>query len=256
MYPEYLPEIVEELLSQGMNTMEYYFEIRSHLTEERKQLHETIIDNIINIRNFSRNKRAYILGGAPANGKSTFLKSAYCNYPGSSLKIDPDEIKKALPEYSYMIAAGEPLAASVVHEESSVIAKKLRQAAMKDGIDIILDGVADGTLQNRKDEYDSFKKNGYFIRMDYVSLDTDLSLILAKKRAEETCREVPQDFVKDMNRTISRLVPEIIEKHYFDELFLWDTNEETAPRLIVQYKNGKLEVVNNALFDNFKNKAK
>lgn len=251
-----IKETVEELLRDKLTTLEFYFELKALFTEEREELHETILDKIINSRSFSRNKSVYILGGAPANGKSTFLQSKFCSYPVDALKIDPDEIKKMLPEYNFMVAAKEALAANIVHEESSVIAKKIRKEAMRDGIDIILDGVADDSLQKRKEEYANFKKNGYFVKMDYVSLDTKLSLQLAKLRAEQTGREVPQSFVKEMNAIISRLVPELIENPCFDELSLWDTNEEKNPRLILQHKNGKLKVIDKVLYENFKNKKK
>ncbi|MET0395002.1 MAG: zeta toxin family protein, partial [Chitinophagaceae bacterium] len=226
----------------------------SFRTEERESLHEDIVNSMLGSKNFSRNRSAYILGGAPANGKSTFLNSSYCGYPASALKIDPDEIKKMLPEYTYMVETEESLAAAIVHEESSFVAKKIRKGAIASGIDIILDGIADGTLQNRIDEYKKFKDGGYYVRMDYVSLGTGLSLALAKKRAEETGREVPEDFVKDMNRIISGLVPEMVDNHCFDELFLWDTNEEAVPRLVIQYKNGKLEVKSHELYESFKKK--
>jgi len=51
-------------------------------------------------------------------------------------------------------------------------------------------------------------------------------------------------------------IPQLIENKAFDELFLWDTNIENHPRLVLSQVNGKLEVKNPILYENFKKKAK
>lgn len=178
-----------------------------------------------------------------------------CQPPPGALRIDPDEIKALLPEYANLLQRKEPLAAAIVHEESSVIAKAARHAAVKRGMNLILDGVANDSLERRQTDYDYFKAAGYSVAMDYVSLDTRKSLQLAKLRAEETGREVPASFVKAMNAAIAELLPQLIEKECFDELRLWDTNLEGEPRLVLAHKNGKLELYNPTLFERFKQKA-
>lgn len=248
-------QVVEALLQQRLSTLEFYFERHPSLAEDRKRLQQTIISKIINNKTFAQDRRVYILGGAPANGKSTFLKSAFCKPPSGALRIDPDKVKVLLPEYGILLQRKDPLAAALVHEESSVVAKALRQTAVQRGLNLILDGVANDTVERRQKEYDYFKANRYSVTMDYVSLDTKKSLQLARRRAEETGREVPATFVKAMNAAIAELVPQLIEKECFDELRLWDTNREEEPRLVLAHKNGKLELYESALFERFKQKA-
>jgi len=250
MHENSIKQIVELLLENRKETLSHYFE-DGNLLEERLDLHKQIIRQIVDKKDYSQSNKVFMLGGAPANGKSSFLKSVYCPYPATALRIDPDQIKEKLPEYSFMLNNKEPLAAAIVHEESSWISKKIKNAAMARGIDLILDGVADDTIQKRKGVFEELKEHNYYVRVDYVSLDSTLSLQIAKKRAIETGREVPESYVKAMNRAIAQLVPEIIENECFDEFYLWDTNDHLKPVLILQKENGKLQVENPQLFENF-----
>lgn len=245
-----IKQIVEFLLKNRKETLSYYFE-DGNFPEERLSLHKQIIRQILDKKDYSKSNQVFMLGGAPANGKSSFLESLFCPYPATALKIDPDEIKEKLPEYTFMLNNKEPLAAAIVHEESSLISKKLKSAAMAKGIDLILDGVADDTIQKRKEVFDELKEHNYYVRVDYVSLDSTLSLQIARKRAEETGREVPESYVKTMNRAIAQLVPEIIENEYFDEFYLWDTNDHLKPVLILKQENGKLQLENPQLLGSF-----
>lgn len=217
--------------------------------------HQRIIHEILTQKAHSKDKTIFMLGGAPANGKSTFLKSKLVIYPDMALKIDPDEIKILLPEYQLMLSMNEPIAAELVHEESSHIAKQIRKIAIEEGYDLILDGVANDTFEKRNEDVKELKSNGHFLRIDYVTLDTSLSLQLSEKRFQYTGRKVPDEYVKDRNRRIALLIPQLVENNIFDELYLWDTNQENKPRLILSQKSGKLKIVNQLLYENFKNKA-
>jgi predicted ABC-type ATPase len=255
MEREAIASVVEELLRGQITTAEYYFSLYEELSEDREILHREIINRILSRQTYSRGKRVYMLGGAPANGKSNFIKSGMIKYPPDALKIDPDEIKLMLPEYECMVSTGEPLAAEIVHEESSIVAKQLRQAALDEDFDIILDGIANDTLEKRLSDLEILRNRGHTVRIDYVSLDTDLSLRLTELRFQASKRRVPSSFILEKNRTIAELIPQLIDKECFDELFLWDTNEESHPRLILSQKNGKLFMENLELYERFKKKA-
>jgi predicted ABC-type ATPase len=250
-----IEEVVNELIQRELTTMDYYFEIYEEETEKREALHGEIIKSILNRKKYSTSKRVFMLGGAPANGKSTFTKSGVVTYPEDALNIDPDEIKSMLPEYRFMTAGKILTAAEIVHEESSFISKEIRKIAIERGYDLILDGVANDTIEKRETDIQELKSSGPYIRIDYVTLDTNLSLQLAELRFESTGRRVPDFFVKEKNKMIAELVPQLLEKNLFDELYLWDTNIETEPRLILCQKNGKLEIENEELYRIFKLKA-
>ena len=246
---------LKEMLSKGINTQEYYFELCIGLKGEREALHEAIIQTILERKDYSKGKRIFMLGGAPANGKSAFIRSGIVDYPPDALKIDPDEIKMMLPEYRSLLNMQEPLAAWFVHEESSCISKKLRQRAIATDADLLLDGVNNESIEKRIEDVKALKCNGHWVRIDYVTLDTDLSLWLAKIRYQKTGRLVSEDFIKDVARSLAKLIPELIGLQLFDELYLWDTNIAAEPRLILQQKSGKLVITDKMLYENFKRKA-
>jgi hypothetical protein len=78
---------VREMLAGGIQTLEYYFELHLGLKAERDVLHEAIIQTILERKNYSKDKLIFMLGGAPANGKSAFIRSGIVNYPKNILKI-------------------------------------------------------------------------------------------------------------------------------------------------------------------------
>ena len=190
-----------------------------------------------------------------SSGKSAFIRSGIVEYPPNALKIDPEEIKMMLPEYRSLLNMQEPLAAWLVHDESSHLSKKLRQAAITEGIDLLLDGVTNHSIEKRLEDMEALKRNGHWVRIDYVTLDTALSLKLAKIRFQRTGRLVPEFFIRDASRNLAVLIPQLIDFQIFDKLYLWDTNIAVQPRLILFQKNGKLQVLDKSLYEIFKRKA-
>ncbi|UAY53200.1 zeta toxin family protein [Ferruginibacter albus] len=245
--------LLKSILESGDDTKHFYFQRNLLYREWREELHDEIVRSQLT-GSFSRERKVFMLGGAPANAKSSFSKSKYCNYPQTALRIDPDIIKTKLPEYDLMITQHMPEAAMIVHEESSDLAKRIRREAIKNEIDILLDGVADGSLELRRDVWKEFDDNGYYIRMDYVTLETEKSLEIAVIRGEETGRFVAPEFIKSMNKEIAILVPQLIENELFNEFYLWDTNIKDNPRLILEQKGRNLQIHEPNLYENFKNK--
>lgn len=253
---------LEEINSavQKNKITEDLFQVNGEWVKSRKVIHDQIIDDYFNQEKVYSDK-VYMLGGATANGKSTVTSSGLLPHPKGALVIDADKVKSMLPEYNIMLKSGnEELvkeAANFVHEESSHIGKKIQQKAFKEKWGSVIDGINDGKFQKVHDRANAIRKaTGKPIRADYVSLDTDLSLSLAQKRAEKTGRHVNLKFVADVNRDVSLLIPDVIKHKTFDELYLWDTNENGNPRLILKQINGKLEIINKELYRRFLNKAK
>lgn len=227
---------------------------------DRAALHREIVKDYIG-DSHAESDYVYMLGGAPANGKSTLVDSGLLPHPKDALVIDPDKLKAKIPEYKAMLESGRKeliaKAANFVHEESSLLGKSIQAEAYRKGIGVVLDGVNGGSLEKVSKKIDGIRvASGKKVRADYVTLDTDLSLKLAQARAKKTGRVVPEDFIKKSNRNIAELIPQLIDKNVFDELYLWDTNVNGTPRLILKMVNGKLEVMEPELYQNFLNKAK
>ena len=227
---------------------------------DRAALHREIVKEYIG-DSHGDSEYVYMLGGAPANGKSTLVDSGLLPHPKDALVIDPDKLKSKIPEYKAMIESGRKgliaKAANFVHEESSLLGKSIQAEAYRKGIGVVLDGVNGGSLEKVSKKIDGIRAaSGKKVRADYVTLDTDLSLKLAQARAGKTGRVVPENFIKESNRNIAELIPQLIDEKVFDELYLWDTNVNGTPRLILKMINGKLEVIEPELYQNFLNKAK
>lgn len=228
--------------------------------ESRRKLHDDIIKSYLGDVN-AKSDYVYMLGGAPANGKSTLVDSGLLPHPKGSLVIDPDRIKSMIPEYQKMISSGDKTlvaaAANFVHEESSLIGKRIQNEAFIRGVSTVIDGVNDGSFEKVAEKVSKIRGvTGKLIRADYVSLDTDLSLKLARLRAEKTGRVVPESYIRSCNSDISKLIPKAVKSGVFDELYLWDTNINGTPRLILKMVDGKLSVVSKELYKSFLNKAK
>lgn len=107
-------------------------------------------------------RKAVVLAGPPGAGKGSILKSVLGDAERNYLRLDADQIKEALlerriqgnetygdvikpPEIRELERSGETIfpleMASLVHEESSMIVRQLRDAAMSDGTNLIIDGV-------------------------------------------------------------------------------------------------------------------
>jgi len=136
-----------------LNTSLVYTGPDGTYTPERAALHDEILDEIWERRgkHVPRDRRALILGGLPGSGKSTLLRKLQhipgLGSPDDFLRIDPDEIKEALIDRGMVpqIEGYTPMElAPLFHQESSHLARRLAQRAMRHGTNIIFDG----TLRN------------------------------------------------------------------------------------------------------------
>lgn len=130
--------------------------------DERRLLHMKLKSEYVEkYPTVRQERRAVVLAGPPGAGKSTILETVLGDKRADYLTIDADEFKRALlhealRDGSYearivpdavrqLEAAGEkffPLElASLVHEESSMLAKSLRAEAIERGDNVIIDTV-------------------------------------------------------------------------------------------------------------------
>jgi len=136
--------------------------IDGDVTPARRRLHTRLIDEVRSgTPDLHQDKKAIVLAGPPGAGKSTVLKEVLGDHRGEYLVIDADEFKRSLlheaqadgsyddflipNEIRERQEAGEkfyPLElASLVHEESSYLARALRTNAIATGDNIVVDPV-------------------------------------------------------------------------------------------------------------------
>lgn len=137
-----LTECVERL----PQTKDSYLDINGEYTDERTILHLEIMEEFKQkVKCIASNEQpiAILLGGSPASGKSTFLKT-FTPYllDDGILKIDADAIRAKLPEYKGWNA-------SATHNETKDIVNTLL-TNKNIGIPCSFDMIYDGTMNSAK----------------------------------------------------------------------------------------------------------
>lgn len=248
---EQLRQNVQEAEQQKKDSFDFYRDPSSGaITKERQELHNKIFSDYME-GGSSNEGTAYLLGGAPASGKSVLTRSGVIPLPKNILVMDSDKIKAMIPDYDQMVKDNNANAANFVHEESSFLGKEIVARSLAKGYDLALDGVGDGSYASLTAKIQKFKDAGKRTRADYVTCDTELTLDRARARAAQTGREVPESYILEMNKEISKLVPRLAKNNVFDELYLWDNNDTKGARLIFSQVNGKMVIKDQVLYDRF-----
>lgn len=146
----------------------HWFDVEKNPTPERQDFHEQLIEDLIEATpQAGQDKRAVVLAGPPGAGKSRIMQddTYHSTIPGYEpdrfISIDADHFKERIltraandgslhrdlkPDFVHDLEAdGEvfsPLEfASLVHEESSMLAKAARERCIREGYNIVIDTV-------------------------------------------------------------------------------------------------------------------
>jgi predicted ABC-type ATPase len=206
-------------------------------SEERAYLHQQIINQVTEGVPQSSDPTFYMLGGGPASGKSTFLKSGATDTPdkANAVHVNADDIKAMLPENPRMVNGGDAdffNAASFSHEESSMLAKRVQDRAIENKQNIVLDGTGDSAINKLASKVESARQNGYKVNGVYVSVPTEVAWSRSVQRAlGASKRYVPKAVVEETHRAVSGTLRQAVEGGLFDKISLWD-NTGSAPKLV------------------------
>jgi predicted ABC-type ATPase len=226
----------------------------SKWTSPSKQLHQKIISEHLNhAKNVDKPRLVFIAGG-PASGKSTIVEgdNSVVSLPEDPVTIDVDKIKGMIPAYQERVAAGDPSAASYVHEESSALGSSIRKLAVKQGSHVVLDGVGNSSFTRVQAKIEDARKRGYKIEAHYVTIPTDVAIARNHARFKETGRLVPDSVIENAHRKVTDTVLASIEAGLFDEFDLWDTDTNFGPPVLIATANGTdLNVVDQERWDKF-----
>tara|TARA_R110000796_G_scaffold10837_1_gene36370 strand:- start:47 stop:1360 length:1314 start_codon:yes stop_codon:yes gene_type:complete len=118
-------------------------------------------------------KVAILAIGPPAAGKSAMANPVAIKY--NATIIDPDEAKKALPEFRGGVGANS------VHHESKLLSEMVQNIAIKNGDNIVIPTVgADPTKLRYKIQ--QLKNKGYKVNLVLTELDPDTAFVRMNQR--------------------------------------------------------------------------
>jgi hypothetical protein len=215
----------------------------------RELLHQQIVNKILDgAKRQNGPLTLYMTGGGPAAGKSSILKGIL---PDDAVMVDPDQIKTMLPEWDTMTAAHDTTVGSYLHEESSLIRKRLEAAAIAGNYSVILDTTGDSSVDKLSDNLAKYRNAGYKINAYYASNDPDLAVRLADARGDQTGRYVPENVLREAHANVSITYPKAVARGVYDHSELYDTNINGSPRLVATSDGENLHIKNNALWNDF-----
>ena len=207
-----------------------------------------------------------MLGGGPASGKTTMLDDpALADVPDEdgikdgkkvAVVVNADNVKMVLPEYhEYMEAGRQAEAAPFVHEESSIIAKRIQTQAFAEHKDTLLDGTGDSDENKLRGKITKARRAGYRVRAYYATIPTDEAWRRADKRAKESKsgRVVPEPILRKTHASVSEVFPKVWDD--FDEVTLFDTRSWDGAKVIAIGKGQKLTITDPEQYEAFLAKA-
>jgi len=196
------------------------------LTEDGEKMVDAVIaDFLIGVAP-AEEPVAYFNSGGPASGKGSLSdprrlgaitqypesnlleedgKFTFADQPGAVLN-DPDMLKRAIPEVKQILDkfySGQEMSdqekdwAAASHELSSLMSKRLVQASYDRRVNLILDGVNDGSIAKATKKVDEALDNGYAVELNVMYLEPDEGLRRALGRGERTGRFVPNEVILD-----------------------------------------------------------
>jgi SPP1 gp7 family putative phage head morphogenesis protein len=204
-YREFVPEGFTADVPEGFpmpedgGTLGKFYE-GGQPSPERRDVHDKLVEeHFINsktgkpIERPAGQPRAIVMMGGPGAGKSTAVGSEDFS---DFVTVDPDAVKLKLPEYQQIVDRKSLAAAAVVHDESSVISKGVRDRAIGEGLNLMIDGVGSGE-RKMVDLVNELRTKGYQVDVRMVHANAGIGLRNARDRAARTGRKPPPKFAAD-----------------------------------------------------------
>ncbi len=247
-YPEANPS--------GSDTMARHTLPDGSFTPERQAMHREIISDATTGVPKSEQPTLYMMGGGPAAGKSSIIKTGDVKHPDKHVLANPDELKADIPDYRDGLAAGNLDAARISHEESSHLNKRVMASARSGSQDVVWDGTGDNSIEKLEAQVRPFRDAGYKVQADYVTCDTETAVKRSKDRGKKTGRDVPEDAIRQTHANVSQIWPEAVARGLFDQSDLYDTTAGGKPVKVASARGTSLTIHDQAAYDRFLAKAK
>lgn len=199
------------------------YDYHSNYRKERQWFHDGIIENFLmgEVCELPQHPWLILSCGAYGAGKHFTVHSLIESgrLPLLSfVHVDPDEIRRTLPEYSFFCDSAPEKVDMMTQKECGYMAETLTLAALQAGRNVILDGC----LQDANWYRDYVKRlrtefKGLKVGIIHVTADPKTVLRRASERATETERKIPEPVIKKALSGIPESVSIVAQE--VDEVF-------------------------------------
>lgn len=184
---------IENTVEMLPQTKFMYTNENGQYTPQRKKLHEEIIATFHEGKPCI-NKRpavAILTGGAPASGKTTFIKKYVDLDPDKVYHVDADEVRAMLPEYKGWNATQTHL------ETADLVNQLIDEIGIPCDHDLIYDGTMNKATKYEK-IVDKLHKLGYKVFVVYISIPEQISKERVIARYKKAGRYVPMKVIEEV----------------------------------------------------------
>ena len=177
--------------------------------------------------------QALFTAGGPASGKTSVLRdNRETLRPRNAVTVDPDLVKEELPEYTELRASGDDstrrYAASAVHLESGDIAARVTKDARELGLNMVIDGTGNDEPGEYVRQLQKKRDAGYEVSVLYVNAPTEVAILDAVNRAEESGRFVPIPRIRELHAKVSERFDEVAGLEWLKRLDVFERQEHIA----------------------------
>lgn len=225
------------------DTKQLYTNKNGVYNSNRKKLHQRITADLLKISQDQNTHppSAYFFGGGSCSGKTTLKEKMKKELPQLKYRqlvhVDPDEIKKHLPEYEIYKQKNPQEAAILVHKESCDIRDELVELLIRKKIHFIYESTM-AKPQKYKYLFSRLREEGFNIHLYIADVPLSLAIDRAAKRAKQDNRVVPEKVIINTHK----LVPKTFQlvKELTDSCHLYDTQKDTKVILSCKVENHNL----------------
>lgn len=236
--------------SAGLDTQGFYLDESGRYPRSRARLHDALVALQLEKAVAPQGEpETLFLAGGPGAGKSSIRPMV--SPPSDAVVVNPDDIKLALPEWEEGLAAGDPMLASLVHEESSDLAARVLRESNEAGFNVIVDGT--GNAEGPGEAYPEGKfvgkvrdaqRLGRRTRVVLVDIPTEEAVRRAVARATdpdspEYGRMVPEEVIRSTHKSVTQRHLEWRDMLEDWEVWANDDPEQGGRRLIARRVNGQ-----------------
>lgn len=243
--------------------------------KSRKAVHDGIINDFLKGKKAppaDTQKVAVVMMGGPASGKTTLVKTVLGEKFSDFVNVNPDDVKEQLPEYNKGLnlgsKEGKPISAKdtalMVHDESSDVAGEVHRRAVKQGLNLVIDGTGKDAPKHIA-RINKLKEQGYHVMLLMPTIPTDMAVGRSRDRAARSGRYVPDgppppgspDIIRPAHSAVTKNFEKVARSA--DEFSLWDSDQPMGKPPIRKWSGGTGvgdTIIDQRFVDEFKKRGK